>query len=69
MQHIPTGQYIAVVTFTWLTGFLAGAALFYPTGRRHGIKALADRLKRGAKDEDEVAKIARNAGAKVRGDN
>lgn len=59
MQHIPTWQYIAVVTFTWLTGFLAGAALFYPTSRRHGIEAL----------EDEVAKIARKAGAKVRGDN
>jgi hypothetical protein len=42
MQHMPMWQYIAVVIFTWVTGFLAGAALFYPTGRRDGIKALAD---------------------------
>lgn len=68
MQHIPTWAYIAVCLFSFLTGFLSAAALFYPVGRRHGIQALADHWK-GVKRDDEVAKIARNAGAKVRGPN
>lgn len=60
------GQVIGLVMFSMSVGFLSGAALFYPIGRRDGIKALADHWK-GVKLDDEVAKIARNAGAKVRG--
>jgi hypothetical protein len=52
------GQAVTI-GLAWISGFLSAACLFYPMGAKHW---------RGAKIDDEVAKIARNAGARVRGD-
>lgn len=60
-----TGQMITVGVLAWVSGALTAGAFLYPLGRRHGIEALAQHW-RGALIDDEVEKIARKAGAKVR---
>jgi hypothetical protein len=69
-QHIPLWQFIASIAFMWSVGFLAGATLFYPIGRRHGITVMADHMKkwRGRNEEDPIEKLAASVGARVRGD-
>jgi hypothetical protein len=70
IQHIPLWQFIISIVVMWSFGFLSGAALFYPIGRRHGIDALAEHMKkwRGGTNEDPIEKLAASVGARVRGD-
>jgi hypothetical protein len=35
-------EVIGITLISWGVGFLAGAALFYPIGRRHGIEVMAE---------------------------
>ena len=48
---ITHGQLIVAVLLAWSTGFLAGAALFYPLGRRHGIALMAAAWKKAMRDD------------------
>lgn len=64
MNVVPVWQLMLITFGSMGVGFLSGACLFYPIGRRHGIAVMAAHWRKAMREE----KFNKFASSGIRGD-
>lgn len=69
MSAVPVWQLLLIMFGSMGVGFLAGATIMYPIGRRHGITAMSITFKEWYRENHHKAidAIVRKAAARVHG--